>query len=93
LIKTLGITYEELLQDQFFQKLKIHSSTSESENINKLLGRGLNKKGQSYNNCKFDALECSGVTLSTISGTEVYRNNEVSKRGVSNINKPDFQSK
>ena len=72
LTKKLGKSYEELLQEQIFQTLEMHSSTTKLEKVANLLVKGQNAKGQTCKNWEFDVLEGAGAVLSTISDMEKF---------------------
>jgi len=58
-------TYENLLQDNIFQKYKMLNSTSKKQNLKTRLVGGLNPDGDTTPNWDFDALAGAGAVFST----------------------------
>lgn len=66
LTKKYNKSYENLLQEQIFQKLEMKSSTTKLEKVKEHLVKGQNAQGQICKNWEFDVLEGAGAVLSTI---------------------------
>ncbi len=72
LTKKYNKPYEDLLQEQIFQKLGMKNSTTKLEKVKERLIKGQDAKGQTSKNWEFDVLEGAGAVLSTISDMEKF---------------------
>ncbi len=72
LTKKLSKSYEELLQEQIFQKLEMTSSSSKLKNVSSKLITGLDANGEPNANWEFDVMEGAGSVFSSISDLEKY---------------------
>ena len=72
LTKKYNKSYEELLQEQIFQKLNMASSSTKLENVKNLLVKGQDAKGNTCKNWEFDVLEGAGAVMSNISDMEKF---------------------
>jgi len=61
-----GKTYEEMLQSQIFEPLKMTSTTSDVASIKEGMVKGLNPSGQPAANWEFDVLAGAGAVCSNV---------------------------
>jgi CubicO group peptidase (beta-lactamase class C family) len=72
LTKKYNKSYEDLLQEQIFQKLEMENSTTNLEKVKERVIYGQDAKGQTCKNWEFDVLEGAGAVLSSISDMEKF---------------------